>query len=305
MNLTPLALPRLAIGARPLLDGLAPEVFEELEGVADGAGLPFDAAWLVQCASTFAAAGDMESRYRSPFCTMFAVTGLRAGADDVLVGRNLDWDEPEEPVLLDVRPDAGHRFVQVGFSWNVGAFTGMNDAGVVVCAERVESQGTPSLDGPPVEFILRQILQSAASLEEALALLAEAKHLRGFHVLLAGPGEGARVVELGETSTVREPVEGVLLGILPDADGATEETQIRYARAAKLIESERIVAASEIEGFLADNASGPPGRGRILNEATRHSVVFEPKARRLHVAFPDDEGGLGEFSTLVLEEGQS
>src|SRR5690606_32850295 len=36
VDLTPLALPRLAIGARPLLEGLSDDAFREIEGMADG-----------------------------------------------------------------------------------------------------------------------------------------------------------------------------------------------------------------------------------------------------------------------------
>src|SRR5690606_6991202 len=100
---TPLALPRLAIGARPMLAGLSPARFEEIEGIADGAQLPFDAVWLMQCAPTYAARGDKSALYRSPFCTMVAVTGDKAGADNCMVGRNFDWSEPETPVIFDTR----------------------------------------------------------------------------------------------------------------------------------------------------------------------------------------------------------
>ncbi|NIA16148.1 MAG: hypothetical protein GWP08_18965, partial [Nitrospiraceae bacterium] len=131
----------LGIGSRPLLQGVSTTVIEELQGMADGAGLPFDALWLLQCVPTFDARPDSRAFLRTAFCTMFASVGDRAGADDLLVGRNLDWQGDEQPVIVEVRPDTGHAFAQVGFPWNAGVFSGMNDAGLVVCAERMRALG--------------------------------------------------------------------------------------------------------------------------------------------------------------------
>src|SRR5690606_4567364 len=109
-----------------LLTGLPEAVFDELEGTAEGAGLPFDALWLTQTAHVFAEHSDLTLRYRSPFCTMLAIVGNRAGAEDLLVARTLDWPRDEEPVVIESRPDEGFALVHVGFPWNTGVFTGMN-----------------------------------------------------------------------------------------------------------------------------------------------------------------------------------
>ena len=45
----------------------------------------------------------------------------------MLVARNLDWAWDELPVVTKVTPDTGRKYLQVGFSWNAGVFTGMND----------------------------------------------------------------------------------------------------------------------------------------------------------------------------------
>ncbi|MBN2309347.1 MAG: neutral/alkaline non-lysosomal ceramidase N-terminal domain-containing protein [Candidatus Hydrogenedentes bacterium] len=309
INLTTFALPRLGIGARPMLAGLSDGVLRELDGMAGGAGMPFDALWLVQIAPTIHAHADVAELYRAPFCTMFAVVGSRAGADDVLVGRNLDWAEPEPPVVIKERPESGCAFVQVGFPWNAGVFTGMNDAGIVVCAERVPARGEPSVDGPPVEFVLRDVLAGADNLESAMARL-DQPHLRGYHVLVAERSSAtARVIEFGETAVVRAPEEGILLGIEPEAGDIDAEARARYTRLRGLLSEERIVAVPEIQVFLADSAppeadpAAPPlEQGAIFNPLTRHCVVFEPKPGRMHVAVPGDDGALGEYAAITLGE---
>jgi hypothetical protein len=296
VDLSVLALPLLGIGARPLLTGLAAPVFDELEGAAEGAGMPFDAYWLLQCAPVFAERHILADRYRSPFCTMLAVVGNRAGADDLLVARNLDWPGNEAPVILDLRPDTGHRFVQIGFSWNTGVYTGMNDAGLVVAAERVPGLGQPSIDGPPLELVLREALQFAAGAKEAQAILATHPHLRGYHVLLASPDDAAAlVIELGPATSVRTAADGLLLGQDP-ALTIDDEAQSRYTRVNHLLQEERIVSVPELQRLLADTHGPAAGRARIFNGDTRHSVVFEPKARRLHVSFPEPDGSFAYHS---------
>lgn len=301
VNQTPLALPRLAIGARPLIEGLSREAHAEVEGMADGAGLPFDAVWLVQCEPTFAARGNLPDRYRSPFCTMVAAVGDRAGADDVLVGRNLDWPDDDPPIVTETRPDKGRAFLQVGFPWNVGVFTGMNDAGLVLCAERVEPHGEPSIDGAPVELVLRGVLQSCRTLEDAVAALSSLTYMRGYHVL-AAHRSGARVIEFGETVGVREPAAGLLLGVDPDSIAADETARIRYGRVRDLLRDERIVSAEEMEKVLRDCDPAQTGRARIFGEHTRHSVVFEAKSRMFRVAFRNEDGSAGNFAAIGFTE---
>jgi hypothetical protein len=303
---TPLALPRLAIGARSLLAGLAPEQIDEIAGIADGAQLPFDAVWLAQCAPTYAAHTDKVDLYRSPFCTMIAVTGDKAGADDCVVGRNFDWSTPEIPVIVDNRPTGGRRFVTVGFPWSAGAFTGMNDAGVVLSVERVESLGEPSLDVPPIELLLSDILQRAADASSAVELIQTTAMTRGYHVLVASPsGEDARVLELGATVTVREPVEGVLLGVDSTTDNADEDAAARYDRIAQLVSTERIVSSEEMRAFLQDRAPGRSGQATIRNDQTRYSVVFEPRARVLHIAVLETPQTSAQYTTVLLTIGDS
>ena len=295
-----LALPMLGIGARPLLTGLPDPVFDELEGMADGAGLPFDAAWLVQCAHVFAERGNRADRYRTPFCTMVAVTGDRAGAEDLLIARTLDWPYDEEPVIVDERPDEGHAFVHIGFPWNAGVFTGMNDAGLVVCAERVDTLGEPSIDGPPVELVLRAVLQFTATTKEARDVILKHSYLRGYHVLLASADDNkALVLDLGASATTREPVEGLLLGQDPAAPSSDDASRTRYGRVLELLQDERIVGVSELERLVGDKQPGATGRARIFNSDTRHAVVFVPKARSMHIAFPDDAGAL-TFHTITV-----
>jgi hypothetical protein len=253
----------------------------------------------VQCAAVLAAQSEAEALFGSPFCTMFAAVGDRAGADEVLVGRNFDWSEDERLVVIDAVNERGRRFVRIGFGWNTGAFTAMNDAGLVVCAERAGSLGRPTIDGPPVDLVLRELVERADGLDAAMARLQAVSHLRGYRVLVTD-AFSARVVEFGDQTLVREPSNGLLLGADPDGLETSDSVRYRYRRAAELLEDERIVSVSEIQTVLADSAPEHSGHERIFNDMTRACVVFVPKAKKMYLGFRQNDGSFSEYIPIDM-----
>lgn len=308
LNIQDYALLVFGIGTRPLLQGISNDLLFEIAGTAEAVDLPFDAVWLAQNAPLISAQASPDKFYRSAFCTMFATTGDRAGASDVLVGRNFDWvsgadgDLDSPLVLSEVHPQAGHAFLQIGFPWSAGTFTAMNDKGLVVCAERMMSLGDPPTEGAPIEFVLREIVQKAVKTAEAVQLLQAQKHLRGYHVLLASPsGPEAVVVELGSALASRKPVKGFLMGADPGGSATDPDAKVRYARVKELLEKEHIVGSAKMRSVLGDSAAGSAGMASILNEHTKCSVVFEPKSLTLNVAVPGQDGSLGEYAAVSLK----
>lgn len=334
LDISPLLLLAMGVGTRPLLQGVPAETLDTLRGMADGAGLPFDAVWMTQCAPVIGAQPKADVFYRAPFCTMFATVGDKAGAGDVLVARNLDWNVREKAVIVEEHPASGRAFVQVGFPWNAGVFTGMNDAGLVLCAERMESLGVPPIDGAPVEFVMRDILQKEENVAAAIARLQGLTTMHGYHVLVAGfnravippsdrdkerdrrrpaaktgaaavppPGKAAgtaAVVEFGASIVVRPADKGLLLGGDP-ATVRDENDKIRYGRVAQLAADEHIVGLAKMKSILADHDAGKPEQACIWNERTQHSVVFDPAARTLYAAFPGDNGAPGGYTTVSVK----
>jgi len=301
------ALVVLGIGSRPLLQGAKLDLYDELQGMADGAGLPFDAAWLVQALPAMSTQESADTFFRNSFCTMVAAVGDRAGASDVLVARNLDWPGPRgedfEPTVFDVRPSDGRRYMQVGFPWTAGVFTGMNESGVTVCAERMESLGDPDTEGLPVEFALRDVMKTAKTAEDAAVIIQQQYgHLRGYHVLIAdSDGPTAYVLELGRKPVIREPDKGYLAGADPESSHTDEAAKSRYARAAEIVEEDHVIGLPRLEEVLADQLPGETGMKSIWNADTRYSVLFEPKKRILHVSVPGENGRPGEYVSFAFE----
>jgi hypothetical protein len=305
MNPTPLSLPVLGMASHKWLTGISVPLMREIEGMAEGAGLPFDAVWLLQNSGHITATQDKPLLFQAPFCTIFAAVGDRAGADQLLVGRNLDWNEKDPPVVTEVYPAEGQPFIQVGFAWNEGLFTGMNAAGLVVALERNPLQPVPVGSGLPLEFLLRSILQDCQQVSEAVPLVEASPDLAGYHVLIAGFTEKgapeAVVLSREPSTTAREAEKGLLLGTLPSDANADPDTVKRYVRVLEQLEEERIIGREEIERVLSNVESSNGGADAIWNPTTRHSVVFAPKQRTLYVAFPKEDGRPGPYTAMTLK----
>jgi len=57
--------------------------------------------------------------------------------------------------------------------------------------------------------------------------------------------------------------------------------------------------------FLQDRAPGRSGQATIRNDQTRYSVVFEPKARVLHIAVLETPESAAQYTTVSLRIGDS
>jgi len=294
----------MGMALRARLKDISPALYAEVEGIAEGAGLPFDAVWLLQNARDIALHEDKTPFFNSPLCTMFAVVK----PNGVLVGRNLDWDLPELPVVTQSTPEGdAQATVQVGFSWNAGIFTGMNAAGLVLCLQRIEGLGEPDPAAIPLELVLRDLLADKKTVSDAVAALSALPGQHGHHVLVAGreaEGFGAAVVEFAKTVVVRKPEEdGILLGVSLLNEAADEDTLVRNARVMDLLSLNPAHDRAALQAVLVDAEPGRAGKAKIWNESTKHAVVIDPAQATIYTAFPKDDGTPGAFEAVKLVGG--
>jgi hypothetical protein len=287
-----------------MLEGISEESFDELRGIAEGWGKPFDAVWLLQNAARMTAQSDKSVLFDAPICTNLAVLGDKAVSSALLVGRTMDWHYAEKPVVVEVRPEQGRSYVQVGFAWNTGVFNGMNDAGVVVCIERMQALGEASPQSPSIETHVAEWLQDYDSVQAVLDAAKLLKDMRGFHVMIAGmeeEGPRAAVVEYGEKIRVREAGENlVLLGAEPGGDKVDAEAQSRYGRAQTLLEEMELLDAEALGQVMQDQGLKADGMHNIWNEYTRFSIVFVPERKRILISAPKEDHAPGSYELYQL-----
>jgi tetratricopeptide (TPR) repeat protein len=142
---------------------------------------------------------------RSPLlgCTAFAATGQATQSGHLIIGRNFDFEGPpifdKEKAVLFFRPRGKLPFASVAWTGMIGAVTGLNTEGIYVSinAARTEDKGQR---GVPVELLLREVLEGAHNLQEAIDIIRKRPVLvPDFYLVGDGKSGEAAVIERSPT----------------------------------------------------------------------------------------------------------
>ena len=179
---------RLALAYAEEARRWTPRHFEELEGVAEGAGLPLSELLVPNCAEEFTASEVVEGDRRAPapggphsgdLCT---AVGVAAGGRHV-IGHNMDWYVVDAPnnVLFDLTAPDGTRLMGIAGAPYL-LMLGMSSHGVGNVSNSVHSNDNRV--GVPNAFVRRACLEGA-SLEAARDRGLLAARARGTNHFLA------------------------------------------------------------------------------------------------------------------------
>jgi isopenicillin-N N-acyltransferase-like protein len=170
----------------PPIEAFAPESLDEMRGIADGAGVPFDAILVLNCRSElmFAAA---QRRGEPPpgECTSFAATPSATADGHMVLGQNWDWVPfaREVCVLLEVQRTGRPSFVTI-VEAGMLAKVGMNDAGLGLCTNTLVSARDANRPGVPYHLMLRALFD-AESVEDASRILGSVERALSANYLVA------------------------------------------------------------------------------------------------------------------------
>jgi hypothetical protein len=256
-------------------------------------------------------------------CSAFAAAGPATADGHTIVGRNFDAElgEPfdrEKTVTL-FRPEGRIAFASVAWAGLSGVVTGMNVEGLWVSVNGARA-GEPSYDGTPLVVILRDVLENARTVDEAIRVARRHRPMVSHLVLVAdGDERDIAVIERSpERMEVRRGRDLLAVtnhyetGLRRDAkDAAVRRTTSTLARRARL---EELLGAARGQldvpgavGILRDRRAvggGPLPRGdrRALDAGiATHSVVADATARVLWVAeAPHTEGRYVRFDLRAL-----
>ena len=302
----------------PFFERFAPHLVEEIRGIAEGAGVPFAAALLVnvraevaglstvfatptqdQSAPPRATASERRPVARSLLegCTSFAIGPQATAEGAVFVGQNQDQAPIMEElgIVLRLVPDQGPPIVMATFGGLVG-YPGVNGAGVAF-TQNALSNGTWRHALP--HYPLKRVLLEQTSLDGCLAAIERAS-LASCGNMALGDSTG-RVLDVEATPdgpAVLEPGDGIvvhtnhfcsprfapherLLSSLPDSAPRLDRMTQQLHTARGEITLEHVKAA------LRDHTLGPDGICRHEPDRpmrTIASIIAEPRAGRLHVA---------------------
>jgi isopenicillin-N N-acyltransferase-like protein len=180
-----------------------PHLVEELEGMAEGSGSPFDDLLVLNCGEEISPMlqppspcdDDPSSGGGVQHCTAVAVSGTQAR----LVALNMDWypDDADKNIFYDVTVPDGTRFISYAGAHYL-PIVGMNSHGIAYAGNSfVCTQNRP---GIPNAFVRRWVLE-AQSLEEAVRRACHGARARGSNHLLGDVNGSIINLETSATSS--------------------------------------------------------------------------------------------------------
>jgi isopenicillin-N N-acyltransferase like protein len=248
--------------------------FEEMRGVADGAGLDVQ---------DIVIANFIPELFH---CSGFALSGSATKDGTLYHGRILDygcdWRLQEHAVLTVVQPRGRIPFVNVTYAGFVGSVTGMN-------AERVSigemgGRGLGHWQGVPMAFLVRMVLEEADSLSRGIGVLHDNPRTCEYYFVMAD-GETRKAVGLEACWNAFGVIGmGESHPRLPDAikDAVVLSAGDRYKELVKRVHKGLGQFDAESARHLMDRP--------VAMKSNLHSVLFETTTTRFWVANASKDG---------------
>jgi isopenicillin-N N-acyltransferase-like protein len=160
----------------PFAEATFPNFVEELRGIAEGADVPFEHVWLLNCYEAVT-----RSHYLS--CTSLAVRDDRTASGHVLLAHNEDWVsvDRDHVYLVHAEPEDGPAFIGMSYG-PLLVNVGLNEEGIGVAINSVYA--TDEGVGVPRILFSRAIL-AATTIGEAIRACLPRHRAGGYHYLLA------------------------------------------------------------------------------------------------------------------------
>ncbi len=315
----PALVSRLALGLlvlvnnRNLADYVAPEYQEEILGLSLGRqedAYPYMGPRYNRVLNYHAAHDISHWVWDAPVlgCSAFAARGAYTRTGTLLVGRNFDWEAgahfDRNKVIVLCRPERGLAFLSVSWPGMAGAVTGMNEERIFCSVNGAHSERRSNI-GQPVSLVVRQVLQYARDLPQAIAIIREAPVFVADSYLLAdGEAGEAVVVEKAPGLAAVRAMDGDVLiqaNHFESADFAEDAGNREYmregtslarrARLAELLAGQRGTLDVETSVAILRDRKGPGGVERSLGHRATinpmiatHSVVADVTAGVLWVS---------------------
>ncbi len=242
--------------------------YDELQGIADGAGLPVD---------DVIAANFIPEMFH---CSGFALSGSATKDGTLYHGRILDygcdWKLQDHAILVIAEPEGAIPFLNVTYAGFIGSVTGMNAKKISIGEMGGGGQG--HWDGVPMSMLVRMALEEADDLDEAIAVFRDHPRTCQYFYVVAdgksGKGVGMEaswnnfaVIKMGE-SEPRLPH--------PIKDGVLLSAGTRYEELAKRVQAGHGSFDAESARHLMDRP--------VAMKSNLHSVLFETTTTRFWVA---------------------
>lgn len=111
-------------------------------------------------------------------CSSFAAWNEKSEDGNLILGRNFDFYVndafAENKIVAFINPKEGYKFMMVTWPGMIGAVSGMNQQGLTVTINASKSK-IPLIAKTPISILTREILQHAATIDEAISIAKKRK----------------------------------------------------------------------------------------------------------------------------------
>jgi hypothetical protein len=248
--------------------------FEEMRGVADGAGMDVQ---------DIIVANFIPELFH---CSGFALSGSATKDGTLYHGRILDygcdWRLQEHAVLTIAEPTGKIPFVNVTYAGFVGSVTGMNAAKISI--GEMGGKGLGHWDGVPMSLLLRLALEEAGTLDQAVAIFRDHPRTCEYYFVIAD-GKTGKGVGMEASWNVFSLVQmGQSNPKLPEAvrDAVLLSAGDRYKELVRRVKAAHGKLDAEAARHLMDRP--------VAMKSNLHSVLFETSTGKLWIANASRDG---------------
>lgn len=291
---------------RELGKNIAKEFREEIYGISlsctheyDFIGTPYERQLNYHSAHDL---GHAMQDYMLVGCSSFATWGTQSADSSLLVGRNFDFYVGDafarNKLVSFYEPEEGYKFASVGWAGMTGVLSGMNETGLTVTINAAKST-MPTGSATPISILTREILQYAATIDEAYTIAQKRKTFVAESILIGSAKDGrAAIIEKSPEKTVLFNGDGQQQRMIctnhyqSDAfrqdernleNIRTSDSPYRFARLEELLEENRPMDIDKAASILRNTKGLKNADLGLANEMAinqfiaHHSVIFQPE----------------------------
>lgn len=264
--------------------------FGEIEGAAKRLQPFIDPRYTREMDAMAVAAGldKEEARLANVFpelfhCSGFAIQGKATEGGVTYHGRILDYMRgmglEESAVVIISKPEQGYGWANVSYAGMTGSVTAMNEKQIAI--GEMGGRGEGNWDGKPMAHLLREVMEKAATLDEAVAIMRKGPRTCEYYYVISD-AKSKKVVGIKATPDIFEVIApGATHPQLPEAveDAVLMSAGDRYTELVKRVKS----GYGKFNATSARELMTRP----VCMTSNLHSVLFCPDTLDFWVANAD------------------
>ncbi len=257
-------------------------------------------------------------------CTSLAVWNENTEDGDLLIGRNFDFSVGEDfsknKLIEFVEPENGIPYLSVSWPGMIGVVSGMNKEGITVTINAGKSK-IPLTAKTPISLVTREILQYAATIDEAIAIAKKRKVFVSESILVGSANDKNAVIievsphnfgvySVGNSAKIFCTNHFQSEAYKDDKRNqkhiAESHSEYRYEKLQELLQENKKLNPEKMATLLRDqsglkNKSIGFGNEKAINQLlAHHAVIFSPHKKLVWVS--SNPYQLGEFVCYDLNE---